>query len=143
MRRAIFFCWSGCLLALFFAPGAWAQAEPCPAVALLPSSLQLSEVSAPASALSTTQMDKAGIQVSPYQRWRQRYAPSDPLSSGLGSVPYRPAQQGSQRIQQGTEGLPLGPATRQGEQLEQIGIRLGEDSPFFLHPSGLVYRQSY
>ena len=67
MRCAIFFCW----LAWVFAPGAWAQAEPCPAVALLPSSLQLSEVSAPASALSTTQMDKAGIQVSPYQRWRQ------------------------------------------------------------------------
>lgn len=135
MRRAIFFCWSGCLLALFFAPGAWAQAEPCPVVVLSPSSLQLSEVSAPASALSTTQMDKAGIQVSPYQRWRQRYAPSDPLSSGLGSVPYRPAQQGSQRIQQGTERLPF--------WLEQSGIRLGEDSPFFLHPDGLVYRQSY
>ncbi|MGY4613735.1 hypothetical protein [Thermostichus sp. OS-CIW-38] len=131
MRCAIFFCW----LALFFAPGAWAQAEPCPAVALLPSSLQLSEVSAPASALSTTQMDKAGIQVSPYQRWRQRYAPSDPFSSGLNNVPYRPAQQGSQRIQQGTERLPF--------WLEQSGIRLGEDSPFFLHPDGLVYRQSY
>lgn len=131
MRCAIFFCW----LAWVFAPGAWAQAEPCPAVALLPSSLQLSEVSAPASALSTTQMDKAGIQVSPYQRWRQRYAPSDPFSSGLNNVPYRPAQQGSQRIQQGTERLPF--------WLEQSGIRLGEDSPFFLHPDGLVYRQSY
>lgn len=160
MRRAIFFCWGGCLLALFFAPGAWAQAEPCPVVVLSPSSqLQLSESSTLASTLSTAQkvlhtataLDKAEViatqhfpePVSPYQRWRQRYAPSDPLSSGLNSVPYRPAQQGSQRIQQGTEGLPLGPATRQGEQLEQIGIRLGEDSPFFLHPSGLVYRQPY
>lgn len=128
MRRAIFFCWSGCLLALFFAPGAWAQAEPCPVVVLSPFSLQLSEVSAPASALSTTQMDKAGIQVSPYQRWRQRYAPSDPLSSSLGSVPYRPAQQGSQRIQQGTERLPF--------WLEQSGIRLGEDSLFSYIPVG-------
>lgn len=86
-------------------------------------------------------MDKAGIQISPYQRWRQRYAPSDPLSSGLNNITHRPAQQGSH--QQGIEGLPLGPATRQGERLEQVGIRLGEDSPFFLHPSGLVYRQSY
>ena len=156
MRCAIFFCW----LAWVFAPGAWAQAEPCPVVVLSPSSqLQLSESSTLASTLSTAQkvlhtataLDKAEViatqhfpePVSPYQRWRQRYAPSDPLSSGLNSVPYRTAQQGSQRIQQGTEGLPLGPATRQGEQLEQIGIRLGEDSPFFLHPSGLVYRQSY
>ena len=69
------------------------------------------------------------------QRKCIRYAPSDPLSSGLNSVPYRTAQQGSQRIQQGTERLPF--------WLEQSGIRLGEDSPFFLHPSGLVYRQSY
>jgi hypothetical protein len=152
VRRAIFFCWSGCLLALFFAPGAWAQAEPCPVVVLSPSSqLQLSESSTLASTLSTAQkvlhtataLDKAEViatqhfpePVSPYQRWRQRYAPSDPFSSGLNNVPYRPAQQGSQRIQQGTERLPF--------WLEQSGIRLGEDSPFFLHPSGLVYRQSY
>lgn len=148
MRCVIFFCW----LAWVFAPRAWAQAEPCPVVVLSPSSqLQLSESSTLASTLSTAQkvlhtataLDKAEViatqhfrePVSPYQRWRQRYAPSDPFFSGLNNVPYRPAQQGSQRIQQGTERLPF--------WLEQIGIRLGEDSPFFLHPSGLVYRQSY
>ncbi|MFQ3612309.1 MAG: hypothetical protein SNJ68_01175 [Cyanobacteriota bacterium] len=71
---------------------------------------------------------------SPYQHWQQIHAPQ-PGSGGLWEATYSPTQQGSDWIEELLEELPF--------ELEQGGISLGHNSPFFLRPDGLVYRRSY
>ncbi|MEN9222341.1 MAG: hypothetical protein Q6M04_07880 [Thermostichus sp. BF3_bins_97] len=83
----------------------------------------------PASISSTT-----ATEGSPYQHWRQEYAPQSEAEN-FSHATYSPTRRGSHWIEELLEDLPF--------QLEQGGISLGDNSPFFLHPNGLVYQHSY
>lgn len=124
MRQFIWVWGSGWLLALALAPAGWAQAE---VAALLPAGQPAIAPSLPAP----PDIDRREARLSPYQRWQQQHAAAEIPSSGCGEVFYRL----SQEAEQSPEGLPF--------PLQPDGIPLGEDSPFFLHPNGLRYRQSY
>jgi hypothetical protein len=105
-----------CLLAVAFGLRGWAYPEQ---VAALPLS----------SLAASLDLSLEEAQLNPYQRWQQQHAPSAVPSAG--SSFYRLAQQAEQEAPK----LPF--------PLKAEGIPLGQDSSFFLHPSGLVYRLSY
>jgi hypothetical protein len=142
MKHPVFFCCGCYIFGLTLAQGAWGQTQdslffqnpngkgssghafPYPVAAARGSSRL-----EPASVTSITPTPS-----SPYQHWQQVHAPQ-PGSGGLQEATYSPTRQGSHWIEELLEELPF--------ELEQGGISLGQNSPFFLRPDGLVYRRSY
>jgi hypothetical protein len=135
MRHSVLLCCGNCLLTLAFARGAWGQTEPRPLGSSTHAFPYPVAAVRPSSRLEPASItSKAATQGSPYQQWRQVYAPQSG-SANFSDAIYSPTRQGSHWIEEILEELPF--------QVEQGGISLGDNSPFFLHPNGLVYQRSY
>ncbi|MFQ3584011.1 MAG: hypothetical protein SNJ85_03630 [Cyanobacteriota bacterium] len=143
MKHPVFFCCGSCILGLTLAQGAWGQPQQGSLFFQNPNGKSLSGHAFPypvASARGSSRLEPTTIPSitptpsSPYQHWQQIHAPQ-PGARGLWEATYSPTQQGSDWIEELLEDLPF--------ELEQGGISLGQNSPFFLRPDGLVYRRSY
>ncbi|MEN9232332.1 MAG: hypothetical protein Q6L68_15650 [Thermostichus sp. DG02_5_bins_236] len=143
MKHLLLCCWGSCILGLTLAQGAYGQTQYSLLFFQSPDGEGLSGHAFRypiASARGSSRLEPTTITSitptpsSPYQHWQQVHAPQ-PGSGGLREATYSPIQQGSDWIEELLEDLPF--------QLEQGGISLGQNSPFFLRPDGLVYRQSY
>ncbi|MCF2970418.1 hypothetical protein L1047_04305 [Synechococcus sp. Nb3U1] len=143
MKHPVLFCCGSCILGLTLAQGVWGQTQygslffqnpngKAPSVHAFPYPVATARGSSRLEPTSIASM--APTPSSPYQHWQQVHAPQ-PRAGGLQEAIYSPTRQGSNWIEALLEDLPF--------ELEQGGISLGQNSPFFLRPDGLVYRRSY
>lgn len=143
MKHSVFLCCGCCILGLTLAQGAWGQTQQGSLLQQSPHGKGSSSNAFPASvaaAQGSSRLEPPSIASmtptpsNPYQHWQQIHAPQ-PEFGGLREATYSPTRQGSSWLEELLEELPF--------ELEQGGISLGHNSPFFLRPDGLVYRQSY
>ncbi|MEN9202456.1 MAG: hypothetical protein Q6J46_00815 [Thermostichus sp. DG02_2_bins_29] len=141
MKHLLLCCCGSCIFGLTLAQGAWGQVQYSllffsdgegAGIHAFPSSRAVAQR---ASRLQPTSIASMSAPVSsPYQRWQQIRA-SQSESRELPETLYRFSRQGSDWMEELLEDLPF--------RLEQGGISLGQNSPFFLRPDGLGYRQFY
>ncbi|MEN9225523.1 MAG: hypothetical protein Q6L60_01865 [Thermostichus sp. HHBFW_bins_43] len=141
MKHSFLFWCGSCLSVLSLAQGAWAQTNPSLLFPQNPNDpnaqvlVYRRAAARPSMRLATASViASTATEGSPYQHWRQVHAPR-PKTEDSGNATYTSNRRGSHWIEELLEELPF--------QLEQGGISLGDNSPFFLHPRGLGYQHSY